>query len=298
MHGSGVKINSNNSDTRIPISKESKNRNIYDLFNGRTLYFILANDLYWSAERYTKEELRDKLKNYIDTNPHEDYDRLLLYTLLEDSKISKLSESSVKIITGISISSDTKQDAIVTTTTTRPNNTITNNTVVSSKGNTTTSKPQSRRSAKSRIYKPQEEFINIDPRPVNRPTTLSSLSGKVSSPTGAKAKLVLNADPITMEEIVYEMEIKNGMFSLDLNLAQPTIGILSYGKNKVNVYLEPGDLMQVKFNGTHFLTSLQFAGKGSAHNNYLKEQKLKFDRIDKEARKKGESLKELSLIHI
>ncbi len=295
VHGSGIKINSNNSTTQFPISEDSKNRNIYNLFTGRTLYFILANELYWSAERYEKEELRNKLKTYIDINPHEDYDRLLLYTLLDNSKITKLSESSVKIITGISITSDTNSDAIVSTTTTPSNNTITRNTVVTTKGNTTTTTPpraQPRRSVKSKIYKPQEEFINIDPRPVDRPTSLSSLSGKITSPTGAKAKLVLNADPITMEEVMYEMDIKNGTFSLDLNLAQPTIGVLLYGKNKVNVYLEPGDLLQVKFSGTQFLTSLQFAGKGSAHNNYLKEQNLKFNKIDKEARKKGESLKE------
>ena len=102
---------------------------------------------------------------------------------------------------------------------------------------------------------------------------------------------MIYADPITFQEIVHELEVNaQNNFVLSLNLSEPIVGVFKYGKEKVNVYLEPGDLMQIKFSGNNFMHSLQFAGKGSAHNNYLKERDLRFFQMEKNARRQAESM--------
>ena len=295
IHGSGIDFENLKNDAfsqQIYFDKDSKYRNVYELFAGKTLYYIIASDLYWSFNNSSKETSRKKLENYIEINPYDNIDSILLYGLGERKEIAQKARPTVGIF----------QDIVVVNNSKSPETVIANNAIVTSKTNDVASvdipkgdvynnTSTKRKATKSRVFKAQEEYINIDPRPVDRPTTMSSISGRIDNPTGAKTTLVIYSDPIMMDEILHELEVNaSNNFELELNLAQPSIGILSYGKHKVNIYLEPGDLVQVKFSGSNFLHSLQFAGKGSAHNNFLKDEMLRFGRINKDARKKAEKL--------
>ena len=293
IHGSGINFENLEKDAfnqKLYFDKDSKYRNIYELFAGKTLYYIIASDLYWSYNNFSEETSKKRLQDYIDINPYDNIDSILLYGLDDSKKLTEATRPIVEIFQSLVVTNDSKPVETI----------ISNNTIVTDetpiatvdvpKGESPNNTPPKKRIAKSKIYTPDIEYVNIDPRPVDRPTTLSSVSGRIDSPTGAKTKLILYSDPIMMDEIVHELEVTNNTFELALNLAQPTIGVFSYGKHKVNIYMEPGDLIQVKFNGSKFLHSLQFAGKGSAHNNYLKDEKLRFSAMNKDARKKAEKL--------
>ncbi|HFC00643.1 MAG TPA: AhpC/TSA family protein [Phaeodactylibacter sp.] len=259
---------------------------MYKLFCGKTLFYILANDLYWNTTNLSSEKLLQKLDNYIELNPYEQFDSILLYTLQENNPQLK---SRTKIVQNIDIltpPSPRVELAMGPTLTQVIDN--------PKGGSPSVSKPVKKKKIfKNRSFQPKEPFLDIDARPADRPTTLSAISGKIKNPTGAKLILMFYSDPITLEEIVHELDLKaNGTFELSLNLAQPAIGVLKYGKQRADIYLEPGDLIQVRFSGNDFLETLQFAGKGAAHNNYLKDKKIKFQQSDKKTRKEAEKLKE------
>lgn len=297
VHGGGIEMElfeNESFSSRLPFSGDSKYRNVYELFSGKTLYHILANDLFWNSSSFSQEELEQKMMDYIEINPYQNYDSILYYTIQEDLNLPVSAKPFVKIaqdvkfkptIGSVEILASNPRNSTVELTT--PNITITKK----EKGKNSTSK--TKEIPTKAKYETPTEYVNIDPRPAERPTTLSSISGRIDLPTGVKPSLLIYSDPITFQEIIHELEVNaQNNFELSLNLSEPVVGVFQYGKEKVNVYLEPGDLMQIKFSGNNFMRSLQFAGKGSAHNNYLKERNMKFFQMEKDARKQAESLKE------
>ena len=49
-----------------------------------------------------------------------------------------------------------------------------------------------------------------------------------------------------------------------------------YGDKSVPLYIEPGDRLEVFFNGREFPFSLYYKGKGSDENNFLKQVQFNF----------------------
>lgn len=292
VHGGGVEkefLENKLIASRLSFSEDSKYRSIYELFSGKTLYHILANDLFWNLSNIPQKKLEQKMMDFIEISPYQNYDSILYYTIQKNLDVPASAESIVKIAKNIKFDATNGSIEI-----------LTNNSegilIESPTPNNLSESPKALISEKapSKIkYEPPSEYVDIDPQPANRATTLSSISGRIDFPTGVKPSLLIYSDPITFQEIVHELEVNaQNNFELSLNLSEPTIGIFNYGKEKVKVYLEPGDLMQIKFSGNNFMHSLQFAGKGSAHNNYLKEREIKFSEIEKDARKQAETMDE------
>ncbi len=133
-------------------------------------------------------------------------------------------------------------------------------------------------------------FVDISSEPYKFETSAVAVKGKVDSHTGKKAKLVLYNDPILFDEVTTDFELAGSLeFAADLALAKASIGHLVYGDSKVEVFLEPGDELQVTFKGTDFINTLHYSGAGSDHNNYLKDKQLKFKELDDRARKMVET---------
>lgn len=304
VHGGGVEMEFLENamiGSRLPFSEKSKCRNVYKLFSGKTLYHILANDLFWNLSNLPQGKLEQKMMDYIELNPYQNYDSILYYTVQENLELPVSAESIVKIVQNIKFESASGSVEILANNSEEiligppaPNN-FEERTVklISEKGSEEKPKPKKEKRPPKRKYEIQTEYVKIDPRPADRNTTLSSISGRIDFPTGAKPSLLIYSDPITFQEIIHELEVNaQNNFDLSLNLSEPAIGVFKYGKEKVKVYLEPGDLMQIKFSGNNFMKSLQFAGKGSAHNNYLKEREMKFSQMEKDARKQAETMNE------
>lgn len=297
VHGGGVELEfleNKSFSSRLPFSENSKYRNVYELFSGKTLYHILANDLLWNSTSFSQEELEQKMMDYIEINPYQNYDSILFYTIQEDLSLPASARPFVKIAQDVKFKSTI--GSVETLASNSGNSAIeltVPNIIITKRGEEGKSTIKAKEAAPEIESESPTEYVNIDPRPAERATTLSSISGRIDFPTGAKPSLLIYSDPITFQEIVHELEVNaQNNFELSLNLSEPAVGVFKYGKEKINVYLEPGDLIQIKFSGNNFMQSLQFAGKGSAHNNYMKERDMKFFQMEKDARKQAESMNE------
>jgi peroxiredoxin len=299
VHGGGMEMdfleNKSISSRRL-FPKDSRYRKVYELFSGKALYHILANDLFWNLSNISPEKLEQQMMDYIEISPYQDYDSILYYAIQEHLELPASVESIVKIAQNIKFESASGPVEVLAN---YSQEVLTGPPVPNNFGGLTKRRlkpqpqPKNKKTPSNIKYQTSTEYINIDPRPADRVTTLSSISGRIDFPTGAKPSLVLYSDLITFQEIIYELEVNaQNNFELSLNLSEPTIGVFKYGKEKVKVYLEPGDLMQIKFWGNNFMQSLQFAGKGSAHNNYMKEHEMRFSQMEKDARKQAETMNE------
>lgn len=304
VHGAGVQkesLENNSMQSKLSFSSDSKLKNVYQFFSGKPLYHILANDLYWNLSNLTPLKREERINDFIAINPYQNYDSILYYSFYQNLEIPPSAEAIIKIAQDINFQSidgavkilanNPKENLIgppapVKLETSREN-------LIAEKGATSrTESPKNNIKIPARKYA-ASDYVSIDPRPAKRSTKLSSISGRIDFPSGVKPSLLIYSDPITFQEIIHEFEVNEmNTFELSLNLAEPAIGVFRYGKQEVPLYLEPGDLMQIKFSGKNFLHSLQFAGKGAAHNNYLKEQTLRFSRMEKDARKQAEFLSE------
>lgn len=305
VHGGGVMmefLDNNSIASRLPFPENSKYRNVYKMFSGKTLYHILAMDLFWNLSNVSEEKLEQKTMDFIEINPFQNYDSILYCKIQKDLDLPSFSESILKVVSDVRFESgnrsvkllaNTSQKALVGSPTPRVLTQEFQKTILA-KGSQEKNKSKKESDPSKLKRNHQSEYVNIDPRPADRVTTLSSISGRIDFPIGVKPSLLIYSDPITFQEIVHELEVnEQNNFELSLNLSEPAIGVFMYGKEKVNVYIEPGDLMQIKFSGDDFLQSLQFAGKGSAHNNYLKEREMRFSHMENDARKQAEALHEI-----
>ena len=289
IHGGGVKVDENESlDVKVNVSQNSKYRNVNELFTGKTLYYLLASDLYWRSTTFSKADLDKNVNDFIEKNPFDDFDKLLLSVL--ENKIEKTSTYDSRIVSRPTILSKPKP---------KKEKILKEEPVIIAAIGTNTEKGSLSKVTKNRtitkskiVVEPEIDFVEIDPRPVERPTTPTVFSGTIEFHTGFKPTIKLFADPITLEEIVHELPVKNSKtFTININLSEPTYGQLTYGDKSTEIYLEPGDLMQVTFKGNDFLKTLHFSGKGSKHNNYLKAKAIRFSELDKAIKKSGEALK-------
>ena len=289
IHGAGIKFNETTklaSKGKLNISQSSKYRNVNELFTGQTLYYLVASDLYWRSTAFSKKELEKNIADFKSVNPYAHYNDLLDAILAKELGNKDLQQPTGRLVERPNILSKPKPKSEVVLkeepilATSEPNT----DGVISKP-----SAPQMIKSKPMVFAEPAFDFIDIDPRPRTRTTTSTSFSGSVDFHTGRKLTLKLYTDPITLEEIVHELPLKNSKtFTLDLNLSEPSFGELSYGDKKVEVYVEPGDLMQIHFKGNEFSKTIHFSGKGSKHNNYLKSKNIKFAEVDKQAKKNSE----------
>lgn len=104
------------------------------------------------------------------------------------------------------------------------------------------------------------------------------ISGQVTHPTAQELTLRTYRDYITFQEDVYTAKMHHdGSFAfLNIDIKEPTVGLLSYNGERVEVYLEPDNQMFMTFDGRQFVPSLAFSGMGSTHNNYLKKALQQF----------------------
>ncbi len=100
----------------------------------------------------------------------------------------------------------------------------------------------------------------------------TNLKGKVENPTLYSAKLTYYKNLVSFEEETFDLILDhNNEFNLILNLEEPTLAIFSYGRNKLELFLEPGKELELEFIGTAFFYSMKFKGVGADNNKFLKE---------------------------
>ena len=108
------------------------------------------------------------------------------------------------------------------------------------------------------------------------------LSGIVLQPDSCKTIFFrFYKDFLSFEELNYPAELKKDSFFIKIPLAENMPGFISYGEENIPIYLETGDSLFIKMNGSDFANSLSYSGKGELANNYLKAAFLQFDDIER-----------------
>ena len=103
------------------------------------------------------------------------------------------------------------------------------------------------------------------------------LTGKVSSRTVDTVAVSVRENALDpKEKITYARLDDKGEFRLALTVAGPTRADLVYGDDVTDLFLEPGNNMDVRFKGSDMATTVKFKGNGAAANSYLTEVDEKF----------------------
>ncbi len=132
-----------------------------------------------------------------------------------------------------------------------------------------------------------ELLMTIDLEPIPRTQYAVTFKGKVSGHMQKTAQVILYPDPLTMKELPMTLFIKrDGTFQTTLNIFEPTRGKLVYGARHIDIFLEPGNNLDVSFSGGDFLNTVRFSGAGSEHNNFIKKLRSEFRFKDAGAKNK------------
>jgi peroxiredoxin len=116
------------------------------------------------------------------------------------------------------------------------------------------------------------QVIKAETNPNADPKTTVSISGTVSSPAFSEAKILLFNDPMQYAESHYYLTFQgNNRFSLNFSLGNAQFAEFQYGDQSAKIWLEPGEKLDIYFDGQDFFHTLKYEGQGSAANNFLKE---------------------------
>jgi len=103
------------------------------------------------------------------------------------------------------------------------------------------------------------------------------LTGKVSGRTADTVAVSVRENPLDVkEQITYARLDSKGEFRLALTVNGPTRADLVYGDDVTDLFLEPGNQMEVRFKGSDLASSVRYKGKGAEANTFLTEMDEKF----------------------
>lgn len=137
----------------------------------------------------------------------------------------------------------------------------------------------------------KEVFVDLPKATRELPKTKTEISGRINTPTGQALTLVIYKEPILFDRNEFNFKIGNDYsFGQNVGLTTPCLAALSYGNKELPLYLEPGDRMNLIFNGLDFSKTIIYEGKGAVHNNYLKSYYTTFQNVDRVVSSKAKSL--------
>ncbi|UYZ62354.1 TlpA family protein disulfide reductase [Hymenobacter weizhouensis] len=103
------------------------------------------------------------------------------------------------------------------------------------------------------------------------------LTGKVSGRTSDTVAVSVRENLLDpKEQITYARLNDKGEFRLALTVPGPTRADLVYGDDVAELFVEPGNQLDVRFKGSDLASSVRFKGKGAEANSYLTETEERF----------------------
>ncbi|GGG39503.1 TlpA family protein disulfide reductase [Hymenobacter glacieicola] len=103
------------------------------------------------------------------------------------------------------------------------------------------------------------------------------LTGKVSGRTADTVAVSVRENPLDVkEQITYARLDDKGEFRLALTVNGPTRADLVYGDDVTDLFLEPGNQLEVRFKGSDLASTVRYKGRGAEANTFLSEMDEKF----------------------
>ncbi|UOQ66248.1 TlpA family protein disulfide reductase [Hymenobacter volaticus] len=104
-----------------------------------------------------------------------------------------------------------------------------------------------------------------------------TLTGRVTSRTSDTVAVSVRENPLDpKEQITYARLNDKGEFQMALKLDGPARADLVHGDDVTDLFLEPGDAMDIRFKGSDMASSVKYKGRGSEANTYLTEMDEQF----------------------
>jgi len=221
---------------------------------GQALYYSLAKALYWKIKLDEGDDIAREIAAFASHNDYKvfheilraEYDVEQLRKKRSDDYIETYAYSNLKspVIAGVKIGLPFDKSAFVSAT-------------------------------KAQAKKTYVEISNVL---ADRPSSAVKLSGKIAGGLLKKASLTIVYDFISYQEEVIPLDLdQQGNYAINKELKDPVLAILQCGNKTMNLYLYPGDNINVDFNANNFPNSVNFEGKSSALNTYLFEEQKVFE---------------------
>jgi thiol-disulfide isomerase/thioredoxin len=103
------------------------------------------------------------------------------------------------------------------------------------------------------------------------------LTGKVNGRTVDTVAVSIRENPLDpKEQITYARLDDKGEFRMAVKIDGPIRADLVYGDDVTDLFLEPGNQLDVRFKGSDMASTVRFKGKGAETNTYLSEVDEKF----------------------
>ncbi|WP_084708768.1 TlpA family protein disulfide reductase [Hymenobacter norwichensis] len=98
------------------------------------------------------------------------------------------------------------------------------------------------------------------------------LTGRVTSRASDTVAISVRENPLDpKEQITYARLNDKGEFQMAIKLDGPARADLVHGDDVTDLFLEPGDAMDIRFKGSDLATSVKYKGRGAEANTYLNE---------------------------
>lgn len=104
------------------------------------------------------------------------------------------------------------------------------------------------------------------------------ISGKIAKSEADSVLVAISPNPLSAQEAQSTSAIDaQGQFSIEVPVTKATTADFVYESDAFSFFLQPGDQLEVKFNGDDFFNTLKFKGKGANENNFLVAYEKKFE---------------------
>ena len=220
---------------------------------GKALYYTLAKALYWKIKLYPNADVAREIAAFASHNEYKELNEILraeydveqLRKKSSDDYIETYVYSTLKspVIGGLKVGLPFDKSAFV----------------------------QATRSQS------EKQYVDIPHELKDRPSSTVQLSGKIFAGAMKEASLTIVYDYISFQEervpLVVDAE---GKYYFSTELQDPVLAYLRCGDKSLEMYLFPGDRINVDFDVHNFPNSVRMEGKSAALNTYLLEETKNF----------------------
>ncbi|QIX61590.1 TlpA family protein disulfide reductase [Hymenobacter lutimineralis] len=103
------------------------------------------------------------------------------------------------------------------------------------------------------------------------------LTGKISNRTSDSIAVAVRENPLEAhEQLTYARVNDKGEFRLAVPVSGPTKADLVYGDDATQLFVEPGNTLDIRFKGSDLVGTVKFKGTGAEANTFLAEMDERF----------------------
>lgn len=216
---------------------------------GEALYYTLAKALYWKIKLYPNADIAREIAAFASHNEYKELNEILRAEYDVEQLRKKRSDDFIEtyvysnlqspVIGGLNVGLPFDKSAFI----------------------------QATRSQS------EKEYVDIPHELKDRPSSSVQISGKIFAGAMKEANLTIVYDYISFQEESVPLVVDaEGKYHFSTELQDPVLAYLRCGDKSIEMYLFPGDKINIDFDVNNFPNSVRMEGKSAALNTYLLEE--------------------------